>query len=106
MHGGPTAEKLPHYFDTPGFVQANADALAAALASLPEDVRDGARLVATAHSIPDSMADVAGPDGGAYQAELWAAASGSSRRSPRAGRSTWSGRAAAVRRPCRGWSPT
>ena len=30
--GGPTAEKLPHYFDAPGFVQANADALAAALA--------------------------------------------------------------------------
>ena len=59
--GGPTAEKLPHYFDTPGFVQANADALAAALASLPDDVRDTARLVATAHSIPDSMAAVAGP---------------------------------------------
>ena len=69
-----TAEKLPHYFDTPGFVQANADALAAALASLPDDVRDTARLVATAHSIPDAMAAVAGPDGGAYQAELHAAA--------------------------------
>jgi ferrochelatase len=40
--GGPTAEKLPHYFDTPGFVQANADALAAALAELPEDARDTA----------------------------------------------------------------
>ncbi|SFF71954.1 ferrochelatase [Blastococcus tunisiensis] len=72
--GGPTAEKLPHYFDTPGFVQANADALAAALASLPEDVRSTARLVATAHSIPDSMAAVAGPDGHAYEAELLAAA--------------------------------
>ena len=72
--GGPTAEKLPHYFDTPGFVRANADALAAALASLPEHVREGARLVATAHSIPESMAAVAGPDGGAYQAELLAAA--------------------------------
>jgi ferrochelatase len=68
--GGPTAEKLPHYFDTPGFVQANADALAAALATLPDDVRGTARLVATAHSIPDSMAAVAGPAGGAYQAEL------------------------------------
>ena len=31
--------------------------------SLPEDVRDTARLVATAHSIPDAMAAVAGPDG-------------------------------------------
>jgi ferrochelatase len=72
--GGPTAEKLPHYFDTPGFVQANADALAAAIASLPADVRDTARLVATAHSIPNAMAAVAGPQGGAYEAELKAAA--------------------------------
>ena len=72
--GGPTAEKLPHYFDTPGFVQANADALAAAIGSLPQELRDTARLVATAHSIPVSMAAVAGPNGGAYEAELMAAA--------------------------------
>jgi ferrochelatase len=71
---GPTAEKLPHYFDAPGFVRANADALAAALAELPEDVRGSARLVATAHSIPTAMAAVAGPRGGAYEAELMAAA--------------------------------
>ncbi|MCZ2829341.1 ferrochelatase [Modestobacter sp. VKM Ac-2986] len=71
---GPTAEKLPHYFDAPGFVQANADALAAAIASLPAELRDGARLVATAHSIPNAMAAVAGPQGGAYEAELTAAA--------------------------------
>ena len=68
--GGPTAEKLPHYGDHPGFVRANADALAAAFAALPEHLRDGARLVATAHSIPDAMAAVAGPTGGAYQEEL------------------------------------
>ncbi|MET0764451.1 MAG: ferrochelatase [Blastococcus sp.] len=72
--GGPTAEKLPHYFDTPGFIQANADALAEALASLPEELRGTARLVATAHSIPDAMAAVAGPQGHAYEAELMAAA--------------------------------
>ncbi|TFV65548.1 UNVERIFIED_ORG: ferrochelatase [Bacillus sp. AZ43] len=72
--GGPTAEKLPHYFDTPGFIAANAEALAAAIASLPAEVRDTARLVATAHSIPDSMAAVAGPDGHAYESELLAAA--------------------------------
>nr|WP_275585870.1 ferrochelatase [Geodermatophilus sabuli] len=72
--GGPTAEKLPHYFDSAGFVRANADALAAAIAALPDDVRDTARLVATAHSIPDAMAAVAGPDGHAYEAELTAAA--------------------------------
>ncbi|SFT52880.1 ferrochelatase [Geodermatophilus amargosae] len=72
--GGPTAEKLPHYFDTPGFVRANADALAAALAQLPEEHRATARLVATAHSIPDAMAAVAGPEGHAYENELTAAA--------------------------------
>src|SRR4051812_28693454 len=72
--GGPTAEKLPHYADHPGFLRANADALAAAVASLPDDVRDTARLVATAHSIPSSMAAVAGPSGHAYEAELMAAA--------------------------------
>ncbi|HEV7211876.1 MAG TPA: ferrochelatase [Blastococcus sp.] len=72
--GGPTAEKLPHYFDAPGFVRANADGLAAALAALPDDVRDTARLVATAHSIPTAMAAVAGPQGHAYEAELMSAA--------------------------------
>jgi ferrochelatase len=72
--GGPTAEKLPHYVDAPGFLRANADALAAAIASLPADVRDTARLVATAHSIPSAMAAVAGPQGHAYEAELAAAA--------------------------------
>jgi ferrochelatase len=72
--GAPTAEKLPHYFDHPGFVQANADALAAALAGLPDDVRDTARLVATAHSIPTAMAAVAGPQGHAYENELTTAA--------------------------------
>ncbi|GHE07788.1 ferrochelatase [Klenkia taihuensis] len=71
---GPTAEKLPHYYDADGFVQANADALAAALAELPEELRDGARLVATAHSIPDAMAAVAGPGGHTYERELETAA--------------------------------
>src|SRR3954471_6236477 len=72
--GGPTAEKPPHYFERPGFLQANAAGTAAALASLPADVRDTARLVATAHSIPEAMAAVAGPQGHAYEAELTAAA--------------------------------
>jgi ferrochelatase len=65
---------LPHYFDRPGFVRANADALAGALATLPEEFRGSARLVATAHSIPEAMAAVAGPEGHAYEAELTAAA--------------------------------
>jgi len=41
----------------PGFVEANAEHIADALRNLPGDVRDGARLVFTAHSIPLSMAE-------------------------------------------------
>lgn len=59
--GAPELVKLRHFFDHPGFVAANADGLRAALASLPVAVRDGARLVFTAHSIPVSMNDASGP---------------------------------------------
>jgi len=41
----------------PGFVEANADHVRDALARLPVDVRDRARLIFTAHSIPVSMAE-------------------------------------------------
>jgi ferrochelatase len=44
------------WFDHPLFVEANARHVRAAIARLPEDVRDRARLVCTAHSIPQSMA--------------------------------------------------
>ncbi len=40
----------------PGFVQANADHVARALGRLTDDVRDRARLVFTAHSVPLAMA--------------------------------------------------
>jgi ferrochelatase len=40
-----------------GFIEANADHVREALATLPADVRDGARLICTAHSIPLSMAE-------------------------------------------------
>jgi len=40
----------------PGFVDANAEHVAGALAKLPDDVRAAARIVFTAHSIPASMA--------------------------------------------------
>ena len=73
----------------------------------PRTSADTARLVATAHSIPDAMAAVAGPRRAApTRPSCWPPPSGSSPRSPRAGRSTSCGRAAAARRPCRGWSPT
>ncbi|MEV7927594.1 ferrochelatase [Kitasatospora sp. NPDC088264] len=70
-------DKLRHFYNHPGFVQPMIDATLAALARLPEDVRAGARLAFTTHSIPDTMAETSGaPDdpargrpGGAYVAQ-------------------------------------
>jgi len=59
-------DKIRHYFDAPGFVAANVDAVAAAWQRLPEAARAGAELVFVTHSIPAAMADTAGPRGGAY----------------------------------------
>lgn len=70
----PRLEKLPHFFDHPGFITANADALRAALGRLPSRLIDRARIVATAHSIPSAMAESAGPAGGLYEAQLRATA--------------------------------
>ena len=62
----PELVKLRHFFDHPAFVAANADAVRAALATLPEPVRAEARLVFTAHSIPAAADAAAGTaqDGG------------------------------------------
>ncbi|WP_087925874.1 ferrochelatase [Streptomyces albireticuli] len=70
----PRVDKLRHYFNHPGFVRPMTDATLAALAALPEDVRAGAHLAFTTHSIPTAAADTSGPaeghgDGGAYVAE-------------------------------------
>jgi len=59
-------DKIRHYFDAPGFVAANVDAVAAAWERLPAAARAGAELVFVTHSIPTAMADAAGPEGGAY----------------------------------------
>jgi ferrochelatase len=53
----PQLTKLRHFFDHPGFVAANADAVRAAQAR----VGAGARLVFTAHSVPTSADAAAGP---------------------------------------------
>jgi ferrochelatase len=58
--------KLRHYFDHPGFIQANAEAVRTALARLPAESAETARLVFTAHSIPAGMNASAGPSGGLY----------------------------------------
>jgi ferrochelatase len=64
-----------------GFIDANARHVQAALASLPENVRDRARIVFTAHSIPASMTGAA-----RYQLQLQQ----SSRRvADRVGRRDW-----------------
>ncbi|KIF07733.1 ferrochelatase, partial [Streptomyces sp. RSD-27] len=70
----PRVDKLRHYFNHPGFVQPMIDGVLASLAALPEDVRDGAHLAFTTHSIPTAAADASGPvedhtgdgEGGAY----------------------------------------
>ncbi|MCD4534882.1 ferrochelatase [Nocardioides sp. cx-169] len=66
LEGAPALDKLRHYFNHPGFVEPMVDATLAALAELPENVRAGAHLAFVTHSIPDSMSDTSGPDGGAY----------------------------------------
>jgi protoporphyrin/coproporphyrin ferrochelatase len=55
--GAPELVKLRHFFDHPDFVRANADAVRAARAG----VDGSARLVFTAHSVPVSADDAAGP---------------------------------------------
>lgn len=67
VEGGPELVKMRHFGDHPGFVAAMADHARQALARLG---RDDARLVFTAHSIPESMARTAGPSGGLYEAQL------------------------------------
>ncbi|HSV66488.1 MAG TPA: ferrochelatase [Mycobacteriales bacterium] len=58
----PTIDKLRHFYNHPGFIEPNADAVRAALAELPAPLRAEARLVFTAHSIPVAMNDAAGPE--------------------------------------------
>ncbi|MFI7275765.1 ferrochelatase [Streptomyces sp. NPDC049879] len=70
----PRVDKLRHYYNHPGFLDTMTDGVLTALVELPEEVRDGARLVFTTHSIPDSAADTSGPPsgrapGGAYVAQ-------------------------------------
>ncbi|WP_328710602.1 ferrochelatase [Microbispora hainanensis] len=74
VSGAPEIVKLRHYYDHPGFIAAMADHTRQALDRLPAGVREQARLVFTAHSIPVSMARTAGPTGGAYEAQLRRAA--------------------------------
>jgi ferrochelatase len=66
VEGAPVLDKLRHYFNHPGFVEPMVDATLAALAELPDDVRESAHLTFVTHSIPEVMNAGSGPDGGAY----------------------------------------
>ena len=67
---GPVIDKIRHYHDHPGYVGPHADAVRAAAATLSDLPPDAVRLVFTAHSIPMSMQERSGPDGGRYGAQL------------------------------------
>jgi ferrochelatase len=69
VEGSPRLDRLRHYFNHPGFVEPMVDATLAALAELDDDVRHDAHLVFVTHSVPVSMNDASGPDGGAYVAQ-------------------------------------
>ena len=60
--GAPQLLRLRHYFDHPLLVEMFADGIAAAAATLPDAVRDEARLVFTAHSIPLQAKSCCGRD--------------------------------------------
>ena len=76
----PRIDKIRPYFNHPGFVEPFAAGVADALATLPDGAQAGARLVCTAHSVPDAMAVTSGSlsagtaapgsPGGRYAAEL------------------------------------
>lgn len=54
--GAPHIEKIRVFFNHPLFISANAARIREALCKLPESLRDSARIVFTAHSVPLSMA--------------------------------------------------
>ncbi|MEV0603863.1 ferrochelatase [Streptomyces sp. NPDC050315] len=73
----PRIDKLRHYFNHPGFVRPMVDGVLASLAELPDEVRAGAHIAFTTHSIPTAAADTSGRpeehteggEGGAYVAQ-------------------------------------
>ncbi|MEN3584367.1 ferrochelatase [Streptomyces sp. ZYX-F-203] len=67
----PAIDKLRHFFNHPGFIEPMIDGVLSSLADLPEEVRDGAHIAFTTHSVPTAAADTSGPaeghgGGGAY----------------------------------------
>ena len=65
----PVLDKLRHYHNHPGFVEPTVDRVLDALQQLPAEVREGAALAFTTHSIPTTMDAGSGPDGQAYSGQ-------------------------------------
>ncbi|WP_183100333.1 ferrochelatase [Nocardioides pelophilus] len=65
----PRIDKVRWFAHHPGFVAAVVDRTVEALSALPTELQDDARLVFVTHSIPITMNDESGPDGGAYLAQ-------------------------------------
>ncbi|HTW20205.1 MAG TPA: ferrochelatase [Mycobacteriales bacterium] len=74
--GEPAPEllRLRQYFDHPGFIEPQRDAVREAVAAIAAERRASTRMVFTAHSIPQVMAARSGPGGGAYVQQLEVAA--------------------------------
>jgi ferrochelatase len=69
--GAPEIHRLRHFHDHPAFIEVHAEAVRAALATLPERAPARTRLVFTAHSIPSTMDAASGPGGvGRYHTQL------------------------------------
>jgi ferrochelatase len=69
--GAPEIFKVRHYHDHSSYVRPHADAVHAALGTLPERAAARTRIVFTAHSIPSTMDAASGPGGvGRYSAQL------------------------------------
>ena len=73
---GLALDRIRHYFDHPGFVDAMADNVATAWDSLAAEGGSPVRIVFTTHSLPQALADRSGPPefhgqgtGGAYVAQ-------------------------------------
>jgi len=54
--GAPTVDKLRVFYNHRGFIEPMIERTSDALAALPAELREGAKLLFTAHSIPSSMA--------------------------------------------------
>jgi ferrochelatase len=54
--GAPVVDKIRAFHNHPGFIEAVADRVKESLESIPQDRREAAHLVYTAHSIPTAMA--------------------------------------------------